>query len=288
MVVTLEPCNHHGRTPPCTDALVAAGVAQVIVGSIDPDPRVAGNGVAALRDRGIGVVTGVCDDEVVAMDPGYHHHRRTGLPLVTLKTATTLDGQIAAADGTSQWITSEEARHDAHAVRSRSDAVMVGAGTVRTDDPLLTVRLEGHTGHQPKPVIVAGRQPLPTDAQLWDRDPLVYGAEDDVEIPSGEYVPLPGADGVDVGAMIKDLGARGIVDLLVEGGPRLAGSLLTAGAVDRLLIYYGAALAGGAGTPMIQGLWPTLASAHPTRITDVRRVGPDVRITALVSRDGGA
>ncbi|MGH8875215.1 MAG: bifunctional diaminohydroxyphosphoribosylaminopyrimidine deaminase/5-amino-6-(5-phosphoribosylamino)uracil reductase RibD, partial [Acidimicrobiia bacterium] len=165
LYVTLEPCGHHGRTPPCTETVVASGVRRVVVGVTDPDPRVAGAGLARLRATGLEVTVGVLEAEVEALDPAYFHHRRTGLPLVTLKAAITLDGQAAAQDGTSQWITGPEARADAHRLRAEADALMVGAGTLRVDDPLLTVRLDGYEGPQPVPVVVAGRRPLPASAR---------------------------------------------------------------------------------------------------------------------------
>lgn len=281
VVVTLEPCNHQGRTPPCTEALIEAGVANVIVGATDPDVRVSGGGVERLEVAGINVLTGVLSDEVEAADPGYFHNRRTGRPLVTLKVAGTIDGQVAAADGTSQWITSEEAREDAHALRAASDAVMVGAGTLRTDDPRLDVRIDGYTGRQPRPVVVAGREPVPARAALYDRDALVY-APQRFEPPDGvELEVMWHPTGVDVEAMMKDLGSRGVLDLLVEGGPTLARSLVQADLVDRLVVYLGAKVAGGIGHSMFGGPWRTLAEARPINISSVTKVGPDVRIDAV-------
>ncbi|MCA1737164.1 MAG: bifunctional diaminohydroxyphosphoribosylaminopyrimidine deaminase/5-amino-6-(5-phosphoribosylamino)uracil reductase RibD [Actinobacteria bacterium] len=173
LVVTLEPCNHHGNTPPCTEGIVAAGVSKVIVGAGDPDERVRGRGIERLRQSGIEVV--VIDPPMEWLDPAYFHHRRTGRPLVILKLAATLDGQTAAADSTSQWITAEEARADAHRLRAEADAIVIGAGTLRADDPLLDVRIEGYTGHQPRPVVIAGIQTLPRHARVLRRDPLVIG-----------------------------------------------------------------------------------------------------------------
>src|SRR5690606_1152000 len=169
MVVTLEPCDHHGRTPPCTRAILEAGIGRVVVGIVDPDPRVGGGGIQHLQEAGVEVEVGLLGSEVAAAAPGYFHHRRHGRPRITLKTAVTLDGQTAAADGTSQWITGPEARRDAHLLRSRADAVMIGAGTLRADNPSLTVRLEGYDGPQPRPVVVAGSEPLPPGAQVWQR-----------------------------------------------------------------------------------------------------------------------
>ena len=287
VVVTLEPCNHHGRTPPCAEALIEAGVSNVIVGATDPDVRVSGSGIDRLRKAGINVLSGVLGAEVEAADPGYFHSRRTGRPLVTLKLAGTLDGQVAAADGTSQWITSSEAREDAHRLRASSDAVMIGAGTLRDDDPRLDVRLDGYEGSQPRPVIVAGRRPLPEDAAIYERAPLVY-APQRFDPPAGvELDVMWHPSGVDVEAMMKDLGSRGIVDLLVEGGPLLARSLVQSDLVDRMVIYTGASIAGGAGRSMFGGPWRTIGDASQVRILDVRRIGPDLRIDALFERADG-
>ena len=276
VVVTLEPCAHQGRTAPCTSALVEAGVARVIVAVVDPDERVAGRGLAALRAAGIDVSVGTGADEVESLDPGYFHHRRTGRPLVTLKLGMTLDGQVAAADGSSRWITSPESRRDAHELRSRSDALVVGAGTLLADDPRLTVRLPGYQGSQPLAVLVAGERPIPATSLLFAREPLIY-APRPITLP-GEVVVLGSGDGVDLPSMIADLGKRGIVDLLVEGGPRLAGALVGAGLVDRFVFYLAASIAGGTGAAAFEGVFTSIGSEFPVEITDLRRIGPDVRI----------
>lgn len=274
--VSLEPCSHHGRTPPCADALVAARVARVVVGATDPDERVAGRGIERLRAAGIEVEVGVLEERAEGLDAGYFHHRRTGRPRVTLKSALTLDGQIAARDGTSQWISSEEARADGHRLRAESDAVMVGAGTVLADDPRLTVRLEGWRGRQPVPVIVAGARPLPPDLGLLKRGAWV-AAGAGVETPGERIVAGEGAR-VDLAACLDELGRRDIVDLLVEGGAGLAGSLLRAGLVDRGVFYIAAKLGAGQGHPAVDGVFETLSAAREIRFVDVRRVGPDLRV----------
>ncbi len=267
--VTLEPCSHQGRTPPCSEALIDAGVARVVVGAIDPDPRVSGSGVAALREAGIEVTTGMLTDEIEQIDPGYFHHRRTGRPLVTLKLATTLDGQIAAADHTSRWITGEAARRDGHRLRADADVVIVGAGTVIDDDPQLDVRLDGYKGRQPRPVIVGGLRPIPPSARLMGRNPLVYR-------PDGQ------SDRVDLVAMLGDLGSRGYVSALVEGGAGLAGSLIRGGHVDRLVIYLAGKLGLGIGVPVFSGVFGNIADAVEVAIESVTRVGDDLRIEAKV------
>jgi len=270
--VTLEPCAHHGRTPPCVDAILAAEVSKVIVACVDPDERVAGRGIEQLREAGVDVVVGVLEEEARQLDPGYFHHRETGLPWVTLKAAATLDGQVAAADGTSKWITSEATRQDAHTLRASADAVMVGAGTVRIDDPLLTVRTPGYEGPQPVPVIIGGTSPLPSDARIWSRDPVVlYPAS------SGELV--------DLRAGLSDLATRGFLDVLVEGGPTLAASLLSEGLVNRLVLYLAPSVAGGIGRGIFNDVFRTLADVHPARIVSVDQVGGAIKIAALLEED---
>ncbi len=282
MVVTLEPCNHHGRTPPCTEALIDAGVTRVVVGLVDPDERVSGQGIERLLQAG--VVVDVVDpteslvSELDALDPGYLHHRRTGRARVVLKLASTLDGQTGAADGTSQWITGEDARRDAHELRASSDAVVIGAGTLIEDDPRLDVRLGDHRGFQPRPVIVAGRRELPSDAQIWSRNPIVV-AIDERQIPTGDLMVVGGTDsGVDLEAMLRRLPGLGVLDLLVEGGATLASSLWANGLVDCGVTYLGSTIAGGVGRGQFQTTFETLADAQSVTITDVVRVGADLRI----------
>jgi len=283
LVVTLEPCAHFGRTPPCTDAIVNAGVSRVVVGTLDPDRRVAGNGVAALRSAGIVVVEGVGADAVHANDPSYFHHRSTGRPLVTLKMAMTLDGQAAAADQTARWITGPEARLDGHRLRASSDVVLVGCGTVIADDPRLDVRLDGYAGRQPRPAIVAGRRAVPPDAKLLERNPIVFVPDDDAPVPPGiERVVLPGATGVDLGAALAYLGDHDALDVMIEGGPTLAGASLRAGIVDRVVLYYGAKLAGGVGKPGFDGVFATIGEAFVVDIEKVDVLDGDVRVEGIV------
>ena len=268
MVVTLEPCSHHGRTPPCTDAIIESGIRRVIVGTIDPDPRVSGNGIARLRSAGVEVVESGLSSVVEANDPGYYHHRRTGLPLVTLKIAMTVDGQIAARDGSSQWITSPEARADAHLLRSRNDAVAVGAGTIRTDDPLLTVRLDGYEGPQPRPVVFKGHTDISTDARILQRDPIIVeGAPDGT---------------MNIEMSLRSLAQRGITSVLVEGGARIARAVIDAGVVDVLVVYIGARLAAGVGLAPFSGPFQSIAEAKTIQFQSVERIGPDIKITAQI------
>jgi diaminohydroxyphosphoribosylaminopyrimidine deaminase / 5-amino-6-(5-phosphoribosylamino)uracil reductase len=277
LVVTLEPCVHHGRTPPCADAVIAAGVSRVIVGAGDPDPRVSGGGIRRLREAGIEVLDGIESGLVERADPGYFHHRRTGRSRVVHKAALTLDGQTAAADGTSQWITSDAARRDGHELRAEMDGVMVGAGTLIGDDPRLSVRLEGYDGPQPRPVIVAGTRPLPPGAAIWLRDPLVL-APVPMDVP-GDVVVVPGPGGsVDLDAGLRATADAGLLDLLLEGGAALAGALFARRLVDAGVWYLAGLIAGGVGQGVFDLPFDTLAAARPTRITGVRPVGPDLRI----------
>ncbi|MGH9125716.1 MAG: bifunctional diaminohydroxyphosphoribosylaminopyrimidine deaminase/5-amino-6-(5-phosphoribosylamino)uracil reductase RibD [Acidimicrobiales bacterium] len=256
--VTLEPCSHYGRTPPCADALIAAGVRRVVVGVVDPDPRVAGGGIERLRAEGVEVAVGVCAEQIGEQLAPYLKHRRTGRPWVVLKLASTLDGRTAAPDGTSQWITGPLARADAHRLRAESDAILVGAGTVRADDPALTVR-------------------LPSGSPGADREPLrvVLG-----RIPEGARVQPALELSGDPGWVLDELGARDVVQLLVEGGARVAHDFHVQGLVDRYVVYLapaffggddGRALFAGPGAATIKGLWRG-------RIVSVAQLGEDVRI----------
>ncbi|WP_419931546.1 bifunctional diaminohydroxyphosphoribosylaminopyrimidine deaminase/5-amino-6-(5-phosphoribosylamino)uracil reductase RibD [Candidatus Poriferisodalis sp.] len=255
---TLEPCSHTGRTAPCVEAVISAGIARVAVGVTDPDPNVAGSGIEALRAAGIEVDDGVGAAAVECSLRPYLHQRREGRPWVVLKLAATMDGRVAAADGTSQWITSPEARADAHALRARCDAVLVGAGTVRADNPSLTVR----------------------DAPGADPRRFVLGA-----VPAGANVhPCTEVSGPP-GEVLARLAADGVVELLVEGGAGVAGKFHRAGLVDEYVIYLAPALMGGHdGLPMLTGEGaPTIGELWRGDIAELRQVGPDVRITMLAA-----
>lgn len=254
--VSLEPCSHHGRTPPCADALIAAGVSRVVVGTEDPDPRVAGRGIERLRAAGIAVDVGVGREQAEAVLAPYLKHRRTGRPWVVLKLAATLDGRTAAPDGTSRWITGPLARADVHALRAESGAVAVGAGTVRADDPSLTVR--DADGPDPLRVVVGH---VPPGARA---------------APALEHTgPLED--------LLDELGRRDVLQLLVEGGPRLAHAFHAAGLVDQYVVYVAPALLGGDdGLPLLAGPGaPTMAAVRRGRLAGVRVVGADVRIDVL-------
>ncbi len=284
--VTLEPCNDHGRTPPCVDALLAAGVGKVVAAVEDPDPSTAGSGLERLRAGGVEVVVGPGAAGAWALDPAYFHHRLVGMPLVTWKYAMTMDGSVAALDGSSQWITSPEARDDAHVLRSRSDAVVIGAGTLAVDDPRLDVRIPGYEGHQPVPVVVLGMSAPTGAAQIWAREPLVFSAIRR-NIPAGELVLVPGDGRPDPRAVCLQLAERGLLDVLLEGGPTLAGDWWRAGVINRGVAYLGAKLGGGRGIPPLAGAFDSIGEAGIVSVDGVRSLGADVRIdwTRDVHRD---
>ncbi|HUE08428.1 MAG TPA: bifunctional diaminohydroxyphosphoribosylaminopyrimidine deaminase/5-amino-6-(5-phosphoribosylamino)uracil reductase RibD [Acidimicrobiales bacterium] len=257
LYVTLEPCAHHGRTPPCTDAIIGAGVARVVIGVQDPDSRVSGRGIAALRDAGIEVTEGVAADEVAEQLAPYIKHRRTGHPWVVLKMAASLDGRTAAPDGSSRWITGEAARRDVHRLRESSDAVLVGAGTVRADDPELTVRLEGETAGDEQPLrVVLGRAPEGARVQT--------------------ALELEG----DLDGVLGELGKRGVLQLLVEGGATVAHDFHAAGLVDRYVLYLAPALFGGDdGRPIFAGPGAgTIGDVWRGRLVSVEQLGDDLRV----------
>jgi diaminohydroxyphosphoribosylaminopyrimidine deaminase / 5-amino-6-(5-phosphoribosylamino)uracil reductase len=276
--VTLEPCTHHGRTPPCVDALTAAGVSKVVVGAIDPDSNVSGDGVRRLEEAGIEVVTGVAEAQARQVDPAYFHHRETGMPIVTAKWAMTIDGSVAAHDGTSQWMTGGLAREDAHDLRSRVDGVVVGAGTVRADNPRLDVRIDGFEGIQPRPIIVAGEEELPPDAALWQREPVIVGISDR-PVPSGEVLVVPESGGYpDPEQTCRRLAELGMLHLLLEGGPTLTGSWWRAGVISNGIVYIGAKVGAGSGRSPLAGLFATMKDAVDVEFEEVRSVGGDVLI----------
>jgi diaminohydroxyphosphoribosylaminopyrimidine deaminase/5-amino-6-(5-phosphoribosylamino)uracil reductase len=259
LFVTLEPCAHHGRTGPCVDAIINAGVGRVVVGVVDPDRNVAGRGVERLQAADIDVTIGVEAEAVEAQLAPYLTHRRTGRPWVILKLASTLDGRTAAPDGSSQWITGPEARADAHALRAESDAVLVGAGTVRRDDPLLTVR-HGVDGRQPIRVVLGKAAP---SARVHP------------------CVELSGA----LPDILDELGRRDVVQLLVEGGASVAADFHRAGLVDHYVLYFAPAFFGGDDA---RGLFTgagaaTMANLWRGRIVSAVRLGDDLRVDLVAA-----
>ncbi|MGH9082088.1 MAG: bifunctional diaminohydroxyphosphoribosylaminopyrimidine deaminase/5-amino-6-(5-phosphoribosylamino)uracil reductase RibD [Acidimicrobiales bacterium] len=255
LYTTLEPCAHVGRTGPCVDVIAAAGLSRVVVGVLDPDRRVGGRGVAALQRSGIEVAVGIGAGMVQAQLAPYLKHRSTGRPWVVLKLAATLDGRTAAPDGSSRWITGEAARRDAHRLRAESDAVMVGAGTVRSDDPELTVRDGSPTPRQPLRVVL-GSAPDAARAR-----------------PALELCG-------DLGDVLDELGRRGVLQVLVEGGAGVAHGFHAAGLVDRYVLYLAPALFGGDdGRPMFDGVGAgSITDLWRGEMVSVRQLGMDLRI----------
>lgn len=303
--VTLEPCDHHGRTPPCTEALIAAGVRRVVVAVPDPDPKVSGRGIERLRTAGVAVEVGAGAAEATESLRPYLHHRSTGRPWCVLKAAVSLDGRTAAADGTSQWITGPEARADTHRLRADSQAVVIGAGTALTDRPRLDVRLADAGDprpRQPTRVLLDSTGRVPAAGPLFDpalaptlvvttpsaapesvKAWLDAGAEV-TEVPSD-----PAGGGVDLASALTVLGDRGVLQAMVEGGPTLHGALVRAGLVDRMVVYLGGRLLGASGLPLLAGPGPgTMAEAPEWAIVQSRQLGRDLRLDCEpVSLPGG-
>ena len=292
--VTLEPCSHHGRTPPCADALVDADVSQVVIAMEDPNPQVSGQGVLRLRETGIEVITGVLEAQARELNPGFIKRMSSGLPYVRIKLAMSLDGRTAMASGESQWITGTAARNDVQKLRARSSAVVTAMGTILADDPSLNVRLSAQElgldipPHQPMRVILDSQLSCPQDARVFSLpgqtviltchpDPLSH------DYTHGEVVQVKDSNGrVDLLAAMHWLAEQEINEVHVEAGSVLCGALLDAGLVDEIVIYMAPHLMGDQAKglfhlPGIQGMEQRLAF----HIKDIRMVGQDVRITAI-------
>lgn len=285
--VTLEPCAHHGRTPPCTDALIAAGVSRVVAAMQDPNPAVSGRGLAQLEKAGIATACGLLEREAEQLNRGFVSRMRRGRPWLRIKSASSLDGRIALADGTSQWITGEQARADGHRWRARSCAVITGIGTVLHDDPQLTVRAVP-TSRQPLKVVIDSRLRTPPGARiLASGRTIVVCAERSAERQAAlqargaDVLCLPDESGrqVDLWATLRALANLGVNEVLSESGPTLNGALLSAGCADELLIYLAPCLLGptAVGSIQIPGL-ASLAEAKAWRLDDVRPIGDDLRL----------
>ncbi len=286
--VTLEPCCHHGRTPPCADALIAAGVRRVIYSVRDPNPRVSGGGIARLEAAGIEVAGGLLAPEARALNPGFLSRMERRRPWLRLTLAASLDGRTALADGSSRWITCDAARADVQHLRARSSAILTGSATVRADDPRLDLRLAG-AARQPLRVVLDTQLRAPATARVFapPGEALVLTASDDRArreclVAAGARVErLPaGAAGLDLAAVLRYLADLEINELQVESGPALAGALITAGLVDELVLYLAPTLFGDDARPLAR--LPRLATLVDRRrftITDLRLIGGDARIT---------
>lgn len=309
--VTLEPCAHHGRTGPCSQALVEAGVSRVVVAMRDPNPLVAGRGLAQLREAGIEVEEQVLGDRAEALNPGFIRRMRGGRPLVRVKIAASLDGRTAMASGESKWITGAEARRDVHLLRAASGAVLTAVGTALADDPSLNVRLDANDGdpriaaalkrrEPPLRVVLDSHLRLSPGARMLSLagETLVFHALDGGEAARAEalsragacLISAPGEDGqVDLAAVLSELARREVNEVLVEAGATLNGRLLQAGLVDELLIYFAPHLMGDAARPMFH--LPELrnmAQRLELEIVDTRAVGRDWRIRAVPRTSAGS
>ncbi len=294
LFTTLEPCDHFGRTPPCTEAILAAGVARVFAGSADPNPLVDGRGVQRLRGLGMPVWTGVLADETDALNRPFFKAIRTGLPWVTLKAAVSLDGKLATASGDSRWVTGEAARAEVHRLRNLVDAVLVGAGTVRADDPSLTTRLPEGGGRDPLRVVLDSALHLSAQRQLFHlhssaRTLLVHvegqGAERAPALAASgtELLAVPGRPGeVDLEATLRALVRRDVLHLLVEGGPGVFSAFIRAGLADALVLHVAPKLVGGDGRSWLGPLGlDRMAGARSVRVESVRWLGEDLEVRAL-------
>ncbi len=292
LYVTLEPCCHHGRTPPCTDRIIAAGIARVIYACGDPDPRVAGRGAAQLKAAGIEVISGVLEAEAKRLNEAYFKHKQTGLPFVTLKLACTLNGKVATRTGDSRWVTGCRAREYVHHLRDQNDAVMVGVGTILSDDPALTTRLPDGRGRDALRVVVDTGARTPATAAVIASESqagclVAVGCNAPGERivalrrAGAEVVVLPQTDrGVDLESLMAELGRRDVMGLLCEGGPRLAGSLIAANLVDKLLLFYAPKLLGDElARDAVVGLnISRMGQALAVQVDEIQRIDDDILI----------
>ncbi|MFN2615185.1 MAG: bifunctional diaminohydroxyphosphoribosylaminopyrimidine deaminase/5-amino-6-(5-phosphoribosylamino)uracil reductase RibD [Actinomycetota bacterium] len=291
LYLTLEPCTHEGRTPPCAPAVIASGIARAVIATEDPNPQERGAGIAALRAAGVAVEVGLLEDDARALIAGFARWIVERRPFVTLKLAMSIDGRVAAADGSSRWITGEAARLDAHRERARADAVLVGVGTVLADDPALTCRVRGYKGPQPLRVVLDSSARTPRDASLLsDEAPTLIAtsakateeAAEELRARGADVVRFPTRDGrVDIAAVLDELGRRDVCELLAEGGPAVAGELVELRAVDRYVFYVAPKVIGQVGLAAIAGvIAPSITDARALEITSVRRIGNDIKIEA--------
>jgi diaminohydroxyphosphoribosylaminopyrimidine deaminase/5-amino-6-(5-phosphoribosylamino)uracil reductase len=302
LYVTLEPCSHKGRTPPCTEAIIDAGVARVVAAVRDPNPMVDGTGLARLRQAGVRVEVGLESEAAGRLIEAFATAVTTGMPFVTLKLAMSLDGRAAARDGTSRWITGEASRRDVHRLRAEHDAVMVGAGTAIADDPSLTVRMVDDLGRQPIRIVVDGTGRVPARGRLFDGEAPLWiltgsaahsEAFEAWEAAGARVWTVPGDSPVDLRAGLAGWANdadRPLRSILIEGGPTLAWSAVREGLVDRLVVYVAPILIGGVDAPAVLGGEgvATIASAIPMEIDAVDRMGDDLRITGRPRARRGA
>ena len=296
--VTLEPCSHFGKTPPCADALIKAGVSRMVAAMQDPNPQVAGNGLQRLREAGIAVECGLLEEQARALNPGFIKRMQQGLPWVRVKLAMSLDGRTAMASGESKWITGPSARADVQRLRARSGAVVSGADSVLLDDSALTVRAselglpsdeaEAAAERQPLRVLIDSLRRVPLEQRFFrEAGPsLVIStsaeqAAEDYLAAGSELLAVPGADGkVDLQAVLQILAERGCNEVLVEAGAGLSGAFWRAGLVDELIVYMAPRLLGSQARPLMQLPFESMSEAMDVAVTDMRAIGQDWRITA--------
>ncbi|UYP31142.1 bifunctional diaminohydroxyphosphoribosylaminopyrimidine deaminase/5-amino-6-(5-phosphoribosylamino)uracil reductase RibD [Pseudomonas sp. Z8(2022)] len=295
--VTLEPCSHHGRTPPCADALVAAGVARVVAAMQDPNPQVAGSGLRRLAEVGIEVASGVLEEEARALNAGFIKRMEKGLPFVRVKLAMSLDGRTAMASGESQWITGPAARSAVQRLRAQASVVLSGADTVLADDARLTVRADElglgaeltalAQARPPLRVLVDGRLRVPLNKSFFEVGPALVAtcaaaaARDRYQEDGHELLAVPGSNGhVDLRKLLQELASRGTNEVLVEAGPRLAGAFARAGLVDEYRIFVAPKLLGSSARPLLELPLNRMVEAPELQIVDIRAVGDDWQITA--------
>jgi diaminohydroxyphosphoribosylaminopyrimidine deaminase/5-amino-6-(5-phosphoribosylamino)uracil reductase len=296
--VTLEPCNHTGKTPPCTQAILAAGIKRVVVGMLDPNPLVAGGGCQTLAAQGLEVTQGVLAEECYSLNRPFSKHITTGLPWVIMKAGMSLDGRLALASGQCSWITNEQSRRQVHRLRDRVDAILIGSETALCDDPALTTRVAGRRGRDPLRVILDTALRLPPTAKMLHQAssaPTWIFCGPDANVKRAEalvkagavikQVQLDDAGQLDLGAVLCELGRAQLTSVLVEGGSRVHGAFLRANLVDEVQIFVAPIFIGGDGVPLLDSLGlQKVADAPRFSTTRVRRFGGDVLIEGLVER----
>ena len=295
--VTLEPCNHTGQTPPCTQKICQAGIKRVVVARHDPNPAVTGGGLDYLREQGLSVTSGVCETEARKQLEWFEKYIQTGLPFVTLKCALTLDGRIATRTGDSKWVTGEQARAQVHKLRQAADAIMVGIGTVKSDNPSLTTRIEGQPTRDPVRVILDSKLSIDEEAGLLQlksdaKTILITGPDysqdkrDRLEKKGAQIIEAPLDSGyINLAALIKILGEMKLTSLLIEGGGRVSGSALAAGIVDKICFFYAPKILGGDdGVPVCSGSGPSLMkNAQAVRDMTTTPMGNDILVEGYLN-----
>ena len=295
LYVTLEPCNHHGRTPPCTERILAAGIRRVVSAMADPNPGVAGGGHARLRDAGLIVDEGLLAGAAARLNETWIKYIRTGLPFTVLKCAATLDGRIATRTGDARWVTGPAARERVHRLRSRMDAILVGVGTVIADDPRLTARLPNGSGRDPLRIILDARLETPPEARMLRLDSsaetLIVCAQDAdparrrrLEAAGARLLASPLACGrIDLRALMAQLGAMQVTSVLLEGGARVAGAALAQKVVDKVMFFFAPKILGGEGVPICQGPGPErMTEALAVHDLGLERIGHDILFTGYL------